>query len=106
MTIFFSIVSLPIVILYLWLFLDTFSEINIDSIWPNKFTLRNWKFLFTTIKGHSNVWPVALNTFIYACSTVIIVVTLSSTAGYALSRLKFPFRAQILGTVLVLHSFP
>ena len=99
-------VSLPILILYMWLFIDTISEINIDSIWPNKFTLKNWQFLFTTIKGHSNIWPVAFNTLVYAISTVIIVLTLSSTSGYALSRLKFPFRAQILGTVLVLHSFP
>ena len=106
LTIFFSMVSLPILILYVWLFIDTISEINIDSIWPNKFTLKNWQFLFTTIKGHSNIWPVAFNTLVYAISTVIIVLTLSSTSGYALSRLKFPFRAQILGTVLVLHSFP
>ena len=106
LTIFFSITSLPILILYMWLFIDTISEINVDSIWPNKFTLKNWQFLFTTLEGHSNVWRVTLNTFIYATSTVMIVLTLSSTAGYALSRLKFPFRAQILGTVLVLHSFP
>jgi inositol-phosphate transport system permease protein len=106
LTIFFSITSLPILILYMWLFIDTISEINVDSIWPNKFTLKNWQFLFTTLEGHSNVWRVTLNTFIYAISTVMIVLTLSSTAGYALSRLKFPFRAQILGTVLVLHSFP
>jgi inositol-phosphate transport system permease protein len=62
--------------------------------------------LYSTIEGHANVWPVTFNTFIFAISTVIIVITLSSTSGYALSRLKFPYRAQVLGTVLILHSFP
>lgn len=106
LTIFLFIVSLPILILYLWLFIDTISEINTDSIWPSKFTLHNWRFLYSTIEGHSNVWPVTFNTFIFASSTVIIVITLSSTSGYALSRLKFPYRSHILGTILVLHSFP
>ena len=66
----------------------------------------NWRFLTGEIAGHGSVWRATLNTTIFATSVVTIVVVLSSTAGYALSRLKFPYRAQILGVVLMLHSFP
>ncbi len=106
LTIFLLIVSAPILVMYVWLFIDSISEINIDSIWPNEFTLRNWRFLTGDIDGHGSVWTATLNTTIFATSVVAIVVVLSSTAGYALSRLKFPFRAHFLGFVLVLHSFP
>ena len=106
LTIFLLIVSAPILIMYLWLFIDSMSEINVDSIWPKEFTLRNWRFLVQDIPGHGSVWTATLNTAIFATSVVAIVVVLSSTAGYALSRLKFPFRAQFLGFVLLLHSFP
>jgi len=106
LTIFLLIVSAPIIIMYLWLFIDSISEINIESIWPQKFTLRNWRFLTEEIPGHGSVWTATLNTTIFATSVVTIVVVLSSTAGYALSRLKFPFRSQFLGFVLLLHSFP
>ena len=106
LTIFLLIVSAPILIMYLWLFIDSISEISIDSIWPQKFTLRNWRFLTEEIIGHGSVWTATLNTTIFATSVVTIVVVLSSTAGYALSRLKFPFRAPFLGFVLLLHSFP
>jgi inositol-phosphate transport system permease protein len=106
LTIFLLIVSAPIIIMYLWLFIDSISEINIESIWPQKFTLKNWRFLTEEIAGHGSVWTATLNTTIFATSVVAIVVVLSSTAGYALSRLKFPFRSQFLGFVLLLHSFP
>ena len=106
LSIFLLIISAPILIMYFWLFIDSISEINIESIWPDKFTLRNWRFLTEEIPGHGSVWTATFNTTIFTASTVAIVVALSSTAGYALSRLKFPFRAQFLGVVLLLHSFP
>jgi len=106
LTIFLLVVSLPILIMYVWLFIDSISEINTDSIWPQQFTLKNWRFLTEEIPGHGNVWRATFNTTVFASSVVTIVVLLSSTAGYALSRLKFPFRSQFLGFVLLLHSFP
>ena len=106
LTIFLLIISAPILIMYLWLFIDSISEINTDSIWPTEFTLRNWRFLYEEIPGHGSVWTALFNTTVFATSVVAIVVILSSTAGYALSRLKFPYRPQFLGLVLLLHSFP
>ncbi len=106
LSIFLLIISTPILIMFLWLFIDSISEINVESIWPKEFTLRNWRFQVEEIPGHGSVWRATLNTTIFATSVVTIVVVLSSTAGYALSRLKFPYRAQFLGFVLLLHSFP
>ena len=106
LTIFLLIISAPILVMYLWLFIDSVSEINVDSIWPKEFTLRNWRFLIEEIPGHGSVWTALFNTTVFASSVVAIVVILSSTAGYALSRLKFPYRSEFLGLVLLLHSFP
>ncbi len=106
LTLFLLIISAPILIMYFWLFIDSISEINTDGLWPEHFTLRNWRFLYEDIDGHGNVWKATLNTAIFATSVVSIVVILSSTAGYALSRLRFPYRSQFLGFVLLLHSFP
>ena len=106
LTVLLGIASLPILIMYAWLFVDSISEVNPDSVWPTAFTLRNWRFLYETLEGHPNIWPVTLNTLVFAMSTVAIVVTMSATAGYALSRLRFPFRAHFLGGVLLLHAFP
>ncbi|MFQ5757463.1 MAG: carbohydrate ABC transporter permease [Acidiferrobacterales bacterium] len=99
-------VSLPILVLYTWLFVDSVSVSAPGSIWPKAFTLKNWRFLLETIEGHPSIWRVTLNTLVFALCTVTLVIGTSVTAGYALSRLRFPFRAQLLGGVLILHAFP
>ena len=105
-TLFLLIVSMPILVMYAWLVVDSVTTLNTESIWPGQFTLRNWHFLYQTLPGHSSIWPVTFNTAVFALSTVLLVVALSATAGYALSRLRFPFRAYFLGGVLILHAFP
>ena len=42
----------------------------------------------------------------FATATSAIVLAVSSTAGYALSRLNLPFRGFFLAGVLILHAFP
>ncbi len=106
LTLFLAIVSIPILILYFWLFLHSISEIPPGTIFPRHFSFNNWRFLAEQIEGHPSIWRSTLNTFLFAGGTTLIVLTLSSTAGYALSRLKFPFRKHFLGGVLLLHSFP
>lgn len=101
-----TLVSLPILVMYLWLFIDSFSQGGKGTIWPTAFTLRNWRFLYGTLDGHPSIWPVTLNTFIFSVSVVCLVVGLSAPAGYALSRLRWAFRSRFLGGMLLLHSFP
>lgn len=101
-----TLISLPILIMYLWLFIDSFSQGGKETIWPTAFTLKNWRFLYAPPKGHPSIWPVTLNTFIFSISVVCLVICISAPAGYALSRLKWAFRGRFLGGLLLLHSFP
>ncbi len=99
------LVSAPLAIMYLYLIVDTFTNTPFGAILPNEFTLDHWRFLWDpTITG--DVWQPTLTTFIFAASMVIIVVSISATAGYAISRLNLPFRRFFLSSLLVMHAFP
>ena len=104
--VFLTLVSLLIFLLYLYFLLDTVSDTAPGALWPNRFTLEHWRFLWEPLPGRPSIWQVTLNTTIFASSVAVMVVFLSATAAYALSRLNFPFRGTLLGGVLVLHAFP
>ncbi len=102
------ILTVPIVVGYIWLLISTFSRrtfglIPVDDAGNfGGLTLRNWAFLWED----PTVWEVTLNTLILAIGLTIGVVVVSSLAGYALSRISFPGRKAFLGTALILHGFP
>ena len=98
--------TIPIFLMYIYLILDTFTDTDPGSIIPNKITLEHWRFLVQNIEGKISIWQVTLNTFIFASSVMLMVLFVSSTAGYAISRLNIPFRKEFLAGVLVLHAFP
>ncbi|MGV0877499.1 carbohydrate ABC transporter permease [Martelella sp. FLE1502] len=100
-----GLLSLPLVIMYAFVFIDSFTNAPPGSMIPNEFTLEHWQFLVDpSIAG--NVWSATLNTLIFACSIGAIVVSLSSMGGYALSRLNMPFRQFFLAGIMVMHAFP
>ena len=101
-----SLVSAPLLIMYLYLFVDTITDSAPGSLIPDAITLRHWDFLWRTLPGKPNIWPVTLNTLIFATCTTTIVLLVSSTAGYVLSRLNVPGRKFFLAGVMVLHAFP
>ena len=101
-----SLSTIPIFLMYIYLILDTFTDTDPGSIIPNKITLEHWRFLVQNIEGKISIWQVTLNTFIFASSVMLMVLFVSSTAGYAISRLNIPFRKEFLAGVLVLHAFP
>lgn len=101
-----GIVTLPLVVMYIYLFVDTVTDSAAGSLIPNEFTLRHWDFLWQTRPGKPPIWQVAANTMIFATSTTLLVLAISSTAGYVLSRLNVPGRAYFLAGVMVLHAFP
>jgi inositol-phosphate transport system permease protein len=104
------VVSLPVIILFGWLIYSSFFP-RVEGLVPiGGFSFDNWRFLWNPnsvpqIAGRS-IWTLTLNTFIFAISVALIVVLISSMAGYALSRLAFPGRRAFLSGVLLLHSFP
>jgi inositol-phosphate transport system permease protein len=105
------IVTLPIVVLYVWLFYSSFFP-RVEGLRPvGAFTVENWRFLWAPetvdqLRNKPPVLPLTINTFVLATTTAGVVLLVSSMAGYALSRLKFKGRRMFLGGVLLLHSFP
>jgi len=107
------VIMIPLLIGYLWLVVASFSYrteglLPIDAAGDfGGFTMRNWEFL--TREGTSSnpsIWRITLNTFVIASSMMLLVLLVSSMAGYALSRMNFPGRKTFLSLTLILHGFP
>jgi len=102
-----TILSLPLLIMFFYQIVDSFTNSPPGSLIPNEFTIQHWRFMWQQLDvGRAGIWRVTLNTFIFATSTAIIVSAISLTAAYALSRLNFPFRKFFLAGLIMLHAFP
>jgi inositol-phosphate transport system permease protein len=101
-----TLLSLPLVLMYAYLFLDTISNSEAGTLIPTEFTLSHWSFLWETKPGKPNIWLVTLNTVIFTCCITAVTLIVSSMAGYVLSRLNVPARGFFLAGVMVLHAFP
>lgn len=109
-----SFILAPLMLGYIWLIIATFSY-RTEGIIPldgnnniGGWTLQNWDFLFgSDIVGlNVSIWQITLNSLIIALSMTLIVLVISSMAGYALSRMNFRGRRAFLSFTLVLHGFP
>ncbi|MBZ0298578.1 MAG: ABC transporter permease subunit [Anaerolineae bacterium] len=107
-------ILLPLLIGYFWLIIATFSY-RTEGLIPldgqgnvGGWTLNNWNFLFgADISGlNVSIWQITLNSLIIAVAMMVIVLLVSSMAGYALSRMNFAGRRAFLSFTLVLHGFP
>ncbi len=102
--------AIPIWLMYLGLIAQAFSPRVTMGIIPTGFTLNNWRFLWSTIqmglKKYPNIWPITLNSLYLAIGTALIVSLIAGLGGYALSRMEFPGRNQMMQFVLALHAFP
>jgi inositol-phosphate transport system permease protein len=102
---FLGLISLPLMVMYLFLVVDTFTSASPGTLVAREFTLRHWRFLIDpTVTG--DVWGPTATTFGFALAMVACVVPASATAGYALSRLNLPFRRFFLTGILAMHAFP
>ncbi|QKV17175.1 carbohydrate ABC transporter permease [Oricola thermophila] len=100
------VISLPLVIMYGYLALGTVTTTEPGELLPSGVTLENWRFLFDSSTAAGNIWAATFNTFVFAGSITLIVLTVSATGGYAVSRLNLPFRRFFLASILVMHAFP
>jgi len=99
--------STPLVIMYVYQVVDSIASPAPGSLVPGPIDISNWRFLWELIDtGRPSIWVVTMNTFIFACTTAFLVTLLSTTAGYALSRLNMPGRPYFLGGLIILHAFP
>lgn len=102
-----SVLSIPLLIMFTFQIIDTFTNPYPGSIWPQSITFEHWKFLWEEpASGRSSIWVVTWNTFVFAGSTAVVVTSISLTSAYALSRLNFPARRFFLGGLIILHAFP
>jgi inositol-phosphate transport system permease protein len=99
------LLTLPILIAYFWLFESSVSY-RTHGLTMEGFTLDNWSFLVKPLGSRESIWRVLLNTLIFAVPLGLLDATISSLAGYALSRLKFPGRRMFLSFTIILHAFP
>lgn len=99
------LLTAPLLIGYGWLLVATFSR-RTYGLMPEELTLVNWQFLWNFDNWRDSVWGVTLNTLLLAVGLSIVVVVLSSLAGYALSRLDFAGRRPFMSLTLILHAFP
>jgi inositol-phosphate transport system permease protein len=106
-----ALATLPIVVLYAWLVYSSFFP-SVHGFTPvGEFTFDNWRFLWDPasvpqMRNRPAILPLTVNTFVFATVTSLIVLLVSSMAGYAFSRLRFPGRRPYLAGILLLHSFP
>jgi len=104
---FLLVTGLPIMMGYAWLFLNSFSEVLVFGLIPERLTLQNWSFLWKPPSPwYPSLWRCFANSMFLALGMVVAVVGTSTPAAYVLSRMKFPGRAAILAGTLILHAFP
>jgi len=100
------LITLPIIIGYFWLIIRSFSEDIVKGFIPTKLTLKNWRFLWSEMKGYPDIWLTTFNTSIVALGVMAIEILITSLGGYALSRYDFPGRSSLMKVILALHAFP
>lgn len=104
------ILSLPIYLGYLWVISGSFSQKLSQGILPLGLTFKNFRFLwenpFPINPDWPSIWPILLNTLYLGFGVMIISVSVSTLAGYVISRMNFKGRKAILASTLILHSFP
>ncbi|MCL0065409.1 carbohydrate ABC transporter permease [Dehalococcoidia bacterium] len=104
---FLLITGLPIVVGYAWLFINSFSDVLVFGLIPERLTLENWTFLWEAPSPwYPCLWRTFANTLLLALGMVVVTVGISTPAAYVLSRMKFPGRAAFLAGTLILHGFP
>lgn len=78
--------------------------LDTSSLIPTRFSLANFKELFTHSTWAYGSW--ALNSLIVCVANGLIAVFIGSCAAYAFSRLRFRGRRFGLGALLLLQMFP
>lgn len=101
----------PMVVGYAWLIIASFST-RTYGLDVEGWTLSNWsEFVAPGARpfgrgSYPSIWRVTLNSALISLIMVVLVVGVSSLAGYALSRLNFRGRRGFLSLTLILHAFP
>ncbi|MEG6573365.1 carbohydrate ABC transporter permease [Caldibacillus debilis] len=105
-----ALTTLPVIFMYAWLILRSFSDKMVYGIIPVDFSLENWRFLWSNIDQRGSelpsIWMATRNSFLFAGTLTVLEVMIGTMAGYAMSRMEFPGRQSLLKVTLLLHAFP
>ena len=103
------LVALPFLTMYVGFFMRAFGEKMTLEIIPERWSARNFRFLWQPIAWgleQTTVWIAFGNTVFFAAVSGFIVTTVCMLAGYALSRVEFRGKTFFLVLQLVLHAVP
>lgn len=74
------------------------------------FTLQNFRFFWERLKIKTyhidTIWPYLKNTIIFSAAVTILVLMISLTAAYSISRLNFRGKKLFLNSLFTLEAFP
>ena len=93
---------------FFWLVMQSFRDGKgqfISTFLPTKYTLNNYKALFTEFDV-MNFPRMFLNTFGIACCTCVISTFFVLSVSYCTSRLKWKMRKPYMNMAMILNLFP
>ena len=93
---------------FFWVIMQSFRDgigQFISTFLPEKYTLNNYKALFTDFSV-INFPRMFLNTFFIACCTCVISTFFVLAVSYCLSRVKWKMRKPYMNTAMVITLFP
>jgi inositol-phosphate transport system permease protein len=105
-----GITTLPIILMYLWLLLSSFSSQMKYGVVPVNLTFENWRFLWSNVEivgsVYPSIWKATWNSLVFSGGLTVLEIIIGVMAGYALSRMNFPGRQGLMKMTLMLHAFP
>ena len=93
---------------FFWIIMQSFRDgigQFISTFLPEKYTLNNYKALFTDFNV-INFPRMFLNTFFIACCSCVISTFFVLAVSYCLSRVKWKMRKPYMNTAMVITLFP
>ena len=93
---------------FFWIIMQSFRDgvgQFISTFLPEKYTLNNYKALFTDFNV-INFPRMFLNTFFIACCSCVISTFFVLAVSYCLSRVKWKMRRPYMNTAMVITLFP
>lgn len=95
----------PLVLMVLTSMKPEGEVLNPESVVPREWTLENYRYVLSWAEEAPFLrW--LLNSVFISCSTTLAVLVLSSTAAYAVTRLRPPGAERFLGLVVVTMMLP
>ncbi|QDU33443.1 L-arabinose transport system permease protein AraQ [Poriferisphaera corsica] len=96
---------LPVLLIFVTSFKSESEILHFTSFWPESWSLSNyWQLFANPEEIPIGVWTI--NSFLYASTTTLIVLSVDALAAYGLARLNLPFAKIMLGIFVITMMVP